>query len=217
MCFHGGEDGPHQANERKCCVSRPLSVYSDCSFLEFSVDYCVLISAHCQEQMKSAHQCCLWWWWWCSDTLLVTMTRFWLHSCHVPFELLLWLFLCNFIDKLCFLNILHLSQLPLYQKFQRALRRLCYPFSIMRRGLVVGAAKDFPDLCMESVICSHHLVVEVGHWEPPSWILHIHVFLWYIKRLKMKSMSVCSHSFLWCNQLVVVTSGDSSNVQIGTV
>lgn len=93
----------------------------------------------------------------------------------------------------------------------------CYPFSIMRRGLVVGAAKDFPDFCMESVICSYHLVVEVGHWEPPSWILHIHVFLWYIKRLKMKSMSVCFHSFLWCNQLVTVTSGDSSNVQIGTV
>ncbi len=104
MCFHGGEDGPHQANERKCCVSRPLSVYSDCACLEFWADCCVLISAHCQEQMKAYHQCCLWWWWWCSDTLLVTMTRFWLHSCHVPFELLSWWFLCNFIDKFVLLE-----------------------------------------------------------------------------------------------------------------
>jgi hypothetical protein len=144
-----------------------------------------LINAVCDDGDDVLTLC--WWLWQVFDC---THVMFPSNCCRGDFSAI-------FIDKLCFLNILHLSQLPLHQKFQRALRRLS--FSIMRRGLVVGAAKDFPDLCMESVICSHHLVVEVGHWEPPSWILHIHVFLWYIKRLKMKSMSVCFHSFLWCN------------------
>ncbi len=47
----------------------------------------------------AARHCHSWWRWW-SVTLWATLMRLWLHSLSCYLQLLLWRFLCNFIDLL---------------------------------------------------------------------------------------------------------------------
>jgi hypothetical protein len=69
----------------------------------------------------AANHCHPWWSWW-SDTLWVTLIRFWLHSFSlclfwftwtdrtVTFKVLLWSFLCNLIDRYPLYSCVHVGE-----------------------------------------------------------------------------------------------------------